>query len=88
MSGFDSCRWSYRGQQTFPSWGKVSCGATATALTVVFAAFGAARAENECGRPEDGVITCSPSNYAADTEGSIIYCLTQDDQSPQADPFP
>ena len=43
-------------------------------LAVVLGVAGAARAENECGRPEAGTpIVCSPSNYDAATEGNIVY---------------
>ena len=50
------------------------------ALTTVFGVWGAARAENECGRPEDGAITCSPANYEAATDGSILYHFTEADE--------
>ena len=41
---------------------------------VVLGVAGAARAENECGRPEAGTpIVCSPSNYDAATDGNIVY---------------
>ena len=43
-------------------------------LAVVLGVAGAARAENECGRPEAGTpIVCSPSNYDAATDGNIVY---------------
>ena len=43
-------------------------------LAAVFGGAGAARAENECGRPEAGVpIVCSSSNYDATTDGNIVY---------------
>ena len=43
-------------------------------LAVVFGGAGAARAENECGRPEAGTpVVCSSSNYDADTDGNIVY---------------
>ena len=39
---------------------------------------GVASAENECGPPEAGVpVVCSPSNYDADTDGSIVYRPTE-----------
>ena len=45
-------------------------------LAVVLGVAGAARAENECGRPEAGTpIVCSPSNYDAATDGNIVYRL-------------
>ena len=47
-------------------------------LAVVLGTVGAARAENECGQHEPGMpTTCSPSNYDADEEGSIVYRLTK-----------
>ena len=43
-------------------------------LAVVLGVAGAARGENECGRPEAGTaIVCSPSNYDAATDGNIVY---------------
>ena len=43
-------------------------------LAAVFGGAGAARAENECGRPEAGVpIVCSSANYDAATDGNIVY---------------
>ena len=52
--------------------------AAAILLAVVLGTVGAARAENECGQPEPGTpTTCSPSNYDADAEGSIVYRLTK-----------
>ena len=55
-----------------------SFGTAVILLTVVLGAVGAARAENECGRPEAGTpIVCSPSNYDADAEGNIVYRLTK-----------
>ena len=43
-------------------------------LTIALGIAGAARAENECGRPEAGTpIVCSPSNYDAATDGNIVY---------------
>ncbi len=49
-------------------------GVTGIVLAVVLGGAGAARAENECGRPEAGTpIVCSPSNYDADTDGNIVY---------------
>ena len=43
-------------------------------LAIVLGVAGAARAENECGRPEAGTpIVCSPSNYDAATDGNIVY---------------
>ena len=43
-------------------------------LAVVLGGGGAARAENECGRPEAGEpVVCSSSNYDADTDGNIVY---------------
>ena len=51
-------------------------GIAAIVLTVVFGVADAARAENECGRPEAGTpILCSPSNYDAATDGNIVYRL-------------
>ena len=35
---------------------------------------GAARAENECGRPKAGIpVVCSPSSYDPATDGNIVY---------------
>ena len=49
-------------------------GVAVIVLAVVLGGAGAARAENECGRPEAGTpIVCSPSNYDADTDGNIVY---------------
>ncbi len=43
-------------------------------LAVALGGAGAARAENECGRPEAGTpVDCSPSNYDAATDGNIVY---------------
>ena len=43
-------------------------------VVLAFVPGGAARAENECGRPEAGTpIVCSPSNYDAATDGNIVY---------------
>ena len=57
-----------------------SFGTAVILLTVVLGAVGAARAENECGRPQAGTpIVCSPSNYNAATDGNIVYRLTKAD---------
>ena len=49
-------------------------GISVTVLAVALGVAGAARAENECGRPEAGTpIVCSPSNYDAATDGNIVY---------------
>ena len=49
-------------------------GVAVIVLAVVLGGSGAARAENECGRPEAGTpIVCSPSNYDAATAGNIVY---------------
>ena len=43
-------------------------------LAVALGVADAARAENECGRPEAGTpIVCSPANYDAATDGNIVY---------------
>ena len=55
-----------------------SLGAAAILLTVVLGAFGAARAEEECGPLAVGApIVCSSSNYDAATDGNIVYRLTK-----------
>ncbi len=47
---------------------------TVIVLGVALGGAGAARAENECGRPEAGTpVVCSPSNYDAATDGNIVY---------------
>ena len=49
-------------------------GIAAFILAVTLGVAGAARAENECGRPEAGTpIVCSPSSYDAATDGNIVY---------------
>ena len=49
-------------------------GITVIVLVVVLGVADAARAENECGRPEAGTpIVCSASNYDAATDGNIVY---------------
>ena len=49
-------------------------GVAATVLAVALGVADAARAENECGRPEAGTpVVCSPSNYDAATDGNIVY---------------
>ena len=49
-------------------------GVAATVLAIALGGAGAARAENECGRPEAGTpVVCSPSNYDAATDGNIVY---------------
>ena len=49
-------------------------GIAVVVLAVALGVAGAARAENECGRPEAGTpIVCSPSNYDAATDGNIVY---------------
>ena len=53
-------------------------GIAVIALAVALGAADAARAENECGRPEAGTpIVCSPSNYVAATDGNIVYRPTE-----------
>ena len=53
-------------------------GIVAIILAVVLGVADAARAENECGRPEAGTpIVCSPSNYDAATDGNIVYRPSQ-----------
>ncbi|MCY4453684.1 MAG: hypothetical protein OXC01_17210 [Immundisolibacterales bacterium] len=53
-------------------------GIAVSVLAVVLGAAGAARAENECGRPEAGTpIVCSTSNYDAATNGNIVYRLSE-----------
>ena len=43
-------------------------------LALVLGVSSAARAENECGRPEAGMpVVCSPSNYDAATDGNVVY---------------
>ena len=50
------------------------CGIVVIVLGVALGVAGAARAENECGRPEVGMpIVCSPSNYDPATDGNIVY---------------
>ena len=51
----------------------------AIALAVAFGVFGAARAEEECGRLEGGAVTCSPANYDAAADGNIVYRLSKVD---------
>ena len=52
----------------------VSAGLPFGIAVIVLGVAGAARAENECGRPEAGTpIVCSPSNYDAATDGNIVY---------------
>ena len=65
-------------QQGFQSGQRMpSLGAAVILVTVVFGAFGAARAEEECGPLAAGApIVCSPSNYDAATDGNIVYRLT------------
>ena len=54
-----------------------SFGAAVILMTIVLGAFGAARAEEECGPLTAGApIVCSPSNYDAVTDGNIVYRLT------------
>ena len=54
--------------------GGLPFGIAAFTLAVVLGVAGAARAENECGRPEAGTpIVCSPSSYDAATDGNIVY---------------
>ena len=49
-------------------------GVAVIVLAVVFGGAGAARAENECGRPDAGTpVVCSPSNYDAAADGNIVY---------------
>ncbi len=49
-------------------------GVAATVLAIALGVADAARAENECGRPEAGTpVVCSPSNYDAATDGNIVY---------------
>ena len=67
------------GQQAFQSGGRrlfeaPSFGSAVMVLAVVLGVFGTARAENECGQPGASII-CSPSNYDAARDGSIIYRL-------------
>ena len=53
-------------------------GIVAIVLAVALGVSGAARAENECGRPEAGTpIVCSPSTYDAATDGNIVYRLSE-----------
>ena len=53
-------------------------GIAAIVLAVALGVSGAARAENECGRPEAGTpIVCSPSTYDAATDGNIVYRLSE-----------
>ena len=47
---------------------------------LLLGAWGAARAEDECGQPQDGAVTCSPGNYDAATDGSILYHFTEADE--------
>ena len=43
-------------------------------LSIALGIADAARAENECGRPEAGTpVVCSSSNYDAATDGNIVY---------------
>ena len=57
--------------------GMPSLGAAVILMPVVLGAFGAARAEEECGPLAAGApIVCSPSNYDAATDGNIVYRLT------------
>ena len=47
-------------------------------LAIALGDVGAARADNECGTPEAGaLIVCSPLNYDADTDGNIVYRLSE-----------
>ena len=49
-------------------------GVAATVLAIALGVADAARAENECGRPEAGApVVCSSSNYDAATDGNIVY---------------
>ena len=49
-------------------------GIVVIALAVLLGVSDAARAENECGRPEAGTpVVCSTSNYDAATDGNIVY---------------
>ena len=54
--------------------GGLPFGIAVIGLAVALGLTGAARAENECGRPEVGTpIVCSPSNYDAAADGNIVY---------------
>ena len=49
-------------------------GIAAVVLAAALGVAGAARAENECGRPEAGTpVVCSSSNYNAAKDGNIVY---------------
>ncbi len=54
--------------------GGLPFGIAVIVLAIVLGGSDAARAANECGRPEAGTpIVCSPSNYDAATDGNIVY---------------
>ncbi len=59
----------------------ISPGIAFIVLSVALSIAGEVRAENECGRPEAGmVIVCSTSNYDAAVDGNIVYHPSETDR--------